>query len=135
MSADSEKKPILMVDDNPTDIMIARKCYEKAGLSVPFMSLDGGQSLIDYLDGKEDESELPRVVLLDLNMPYMDGFEALRRIRSMQRFAEPPPKIIIFTNSNDPVDKNQAYELGADGFKTKPIQISDYVAFFKSLVA
>jgi len=128
-----EANSILMVDDSSTDVFIAKQCYKLAGRSEPFATLGDGQSLLDYLTSVDGKSQLPSIILLDLNMPYMDGFEVLRQIRREGYYPSPPPKIIVLTNSNDKADKQRAIELGADGFKTKPSDIKEYVAFFKEI--
>ena len=89
-----EANSVLMVDDSSTDVFIAKQCYKLAGRSEPFATLGDGQSLVDYLSRVEEEEQLPSVILLDLNMPYMDGFEVLRQVRREGYYPMPPPKII-----------------------------------------
>ena len=85
------------------------------------------------MDGVKAGSEAtPGIVLLDINMGALDGFGVLKRLRSEESFQD-IPTIIMLTNSDDPEDARRAEQLGADGFQTKPIGISSYVAFFKSL--
>jgi CheY-like chemotaxis protein len=75
---------------------------------------------------------MPAVVLLDINMPGLDGFEVLQRIREREAFAQ-LPVIMMLTNSDNPRDIERAAELGANGFQTKPATMKEYVRFFDSL--
>ena len=122
-----------MVDDSESDALLARKCYEKSGLSNPFLVLDTAVSLLAHLDLVADGIEPPpALVLLDIQMPEMDGFEALATVRSDPKFRL-IPIVTMLTNSDDPLEIERSIELGADGFFTKPADLGRYVAFFDSL--
>lgn len=125
--------PIVMVDDSPDDILIARRCYRRAGLPNPFVTLDGGTALLALLDEVEvGEAPMPALVLLDINMPDINGFEALAKVRAKAAFRE-LPVVMMLTNSDDPRDRDRALENGASGLQIKPTRVKDYVAFFASL--
>ncbi len=125
--------PIVMVDDSESDAYLARKCYEKSSLTNEFVWLQDGEELIELLDGvKAGHSPMPALVLLDINMPHINGFELLAKIRSVPEF-EVIPIITMLTNSNDPADIQKSKDLGADGYYTKPSEISDFVNFYNSL--
>ncbi|MBH25042.1 MAG: hypothetical protein CMH57_11410 [Myxococcales bacterium] len=129
----NELEPIVMVDDDDDDIFIARMCYQRSGLANPFVVFQHPQAFLRHMDGVKAGSEAtPGIVLLDINMGALDGFGVLKRLRSEESFQD-IPTIIMLTNSDDPEDARRAEQLGADGFQTKPIGISSYVAFFKSL--
>ena len=122
-----------MVDDSESDAYLARKCYEKSSLTNEFVWLQDGEELIELLDGvKAGHSPMPALVLLDINMPHINGFELLAKIRSVPEF-EVIPIITMLTNSNDPADIQKSKDLGADGYYTKPSEISDFVNFYNSL--
>jgi CheY-like chemotaxis protein len=121
----NEINPIIMVDDNEGDLYIAERYYEKSKLSNPFMLMRDGPSLLDYLISVEAGREpMPVLVLLDINMPGMDGFEVLSRVRSRRAFSD-MPIIMMLTNSDNPRDVERSEELGADGFQTKPMRMED----------
>ncbi len=125
--------PIVMVDDSPDDILIARRCYRRAGLHNPFVTLDGGTALLAHLDEVDaGVAPMPALVLLDINMPDMNGFEALSRVREKAAFRE-LPVVMMLTNSDDPHDRERARQKGASGLQIKPTRVVDYVGFFKSL--
>lgn len=125
--------PVVMVDDSESDSFLARKCYERSKLTKEFLTLPSAQALIDYLDGVRAGTEImPALVLLDINMPGKNGFDALAEIRANPDFHD-IPIITMLTNSDDPRDAKKSVELGADGFFTKPSDIVEYIRFFDSL--
>jgi len=127
--------PVVLVDDSADDILIARRCYRRSGLSNPFITFDGGRALLAYLDSVAlGEASMPALLLLDINMPDIDGFESLRTIRSREPFRE-LPVVMMLTNSDDPRDRDRAAEAGASGLQVKPTRMKDYVEFFASLAA
>lgn len=129
-----DTSPIIIVDDNDGDRYIASRYYEKSDLQRPFVPMTEGQALLAYLDAVEGGQEpMPALILLDINMPGMDGFEVLAEVRSRPMFRAAPPVIMMLTNSDNPYDISKAKELGANGFQTKPLWMDDYIAFFNSL--
>jgi CheY-like chemotaxis protein len=131
----SSTSPVIMVDDSDDDILLARLCYDASSMKNPFVPLTSGQALLAYLDGVEaGENEMPALVLLDINMPGLDGFEVLSRVRNRPMFAN-EPIIMMLTHSDYPADEATSRDLGANGFKTKPFERTKYIAFFDSLAA
>lgn len=125
--------PVVMVDDSQDDLVIAQRCYKRSRLDHEFVTLGGGEELIHYLERVQtDELVMPAIVLLDINMPDMNGFEALAEIRRRPAFEE-LPIIMMLTNSDSPRDIERSLELGASGLQQKPLRLRDYVAFFDSL--
>lgn len=127
--------PIVMVDDSETDSFLARHCMDRSLLEREFVQLGSGQDLINYLDAvMAGRQPMPSLVLLDLNMPGMDGLATLEAVRHRSEFRD-VPVIMIFTNSDDPRDRQRSLERGANEFTTKPFGIHDYVEFFNALAA
>lgn len=127
--------PIIMVDDSESDAFLARKCYEKSSIKNEFMWLRSGEELIKYLaEVMAGGNPMPALVLLDINMPELDGMQVLTSIRSTPEFRD-IPVITMFTNSNDPRDAQRSKDLGANGFFTKPSNIEEFVALFESMGA
>lgn len=125
--------PVVMVDDSQDDLVIAQRCYKRSKLDRTFLSLGGGTELIAYLeDVQKGDEPMPAIVLLDINMPDMNGFEALAAIRSHPAFHR-LPVIMMLTNSDSPRDIDRSLELGASGLQQKPLRLRDYVTFFDSL--
>jgi CheY-like chemotaxis protein len=115
---------ILVVDDDQVDVMNVRRAFKKGNITNPlFVAADGIEGLA-VLRG----SEFPktnRLVLLDLNMPRMNGIEFLRELR-----ADPELKlttVVVLTTSNDTRDKVDAYNLNVAGYLTKPVTFGSFV--------
>ena len=124
--------PIIMVDDNEADRVIAERCYHKSMLQNPFMTFSEGTEFLAYMDSVLiHEALMPALVLLDLNMPKLDGFELLGFIRQHSEFSH-VPILVMLTNSNNPKDLMRSTEMGANGFQVKPLHVADYVTFFNS---
>jgi CheY-like chemotaxis protein len=125
--------PIVMTDDSESDAFLARTCHAKSSVENEFRWIDSGGALLEYFDGVREGTEpMPALVLLDINMPGLDGFEVLRVVRATPEFRN-IPIISMFTNSDDVKDIETSKSLGANAFFTKPADIRDYVEFFDSL--
>ncbi len=123
-----ENQFILLVDDDPNDVLLIQRAFQKAGLGEALKTVrDGGQA-IEYLSGRNGYADrerypLPFLLLLDLKMPGADGFEVLRWAR-----AEPELKrllIVVLTSSNFQADVDRAYELGANSYLVKPVEFKE----------
>ncbi len=126
-------RPVVMVDDNETDLDIGRRFYRFSGLGNPFLAMSSGLALLDYLKLVElGEAPCPSVVLLDVNMPQLSGFETLERIREKDAFKE-APVIVMLTNSDNPRDIERSIALGANGYQAKYFEVDDFVRFVTSL--
>jgi CheY-like chemotaxis protein len=117
-------KTILMVDDNPDFIELARRAFSKAGISSPIVVAEDGTEALDYLfatgawSGRSPESN-PALVLLDLKLPRIGGLEVLRKLRSEPRTRNLP--VVILTTSVEERDVIRSYELGCNSYIRKPI--------------
>jgi len=127
---------ILVVDDNPDDVLLIRRAFERAGLKHPIHSASDGEEGIAYLraDPPYDhrfEYPLPDLVLLDIKMPRTNGFEVLRWIRRQPEFLH--LCVVMLTSSDAIRDANQAYQLGADSFLVKPLDFVNAAELSQSL--
>jgi two-component system response regulator len=114
---------ILLVEDNPDDVMFTRRAFEKNKIFNELVVATDGEQALDYLLPADDSKALhPALVLLDVNLPKVDGLEVLRRIRSHSR-----------TASNEERDIVDSYRLGANSFVRKPVMFSDFVDATKVL--
>ncbi len=114
---------ILLVEDGPDDRLFMARAFEQAGLSSRLQFAEDGQVAVDYLSGAGPYGDrvlhpLPRMVLLDLKLPRLPGFEVLKWIRAHPAFAA--LIVVILTSSDHPSDVRRAYELGANSFLSKP---------------
>jgi two-component system response regulator len=116
--------PILLVEDNPDDLLLTLRALKKGGIPNEVVIVRDGVEALDFLfpDRSHPGAEpgpLPALVLLDLKMPRIDGLEVLRAIKGDPRTSGLP--VIILTSSNHEKDISDALNLGADLFLQKPI--------------
>lgn len=127
--------PIVMVDDNEIDLDLARRFYKFSDLQNPFISFSSGMQFLEHMEQvKRGEVAVPCLVLMDINMPEMNGFETLSEIRKQPEFAD-IPVVVMLTNSDNPADIRKSQQLGANGFQTKQFEFNKYVSFFNSLAS
>lgn len=118
------KVRILLAEDDPDDRLLTRRALKKSRLANEIAAVEDGEELMDYLrhEGEySDPSDAPRpgLILLDLNMPRMDGREALKLIKSDPELRRIP--VIVLTTSEAEQDILQSYDLGVNAFVTKPV--------------
>jgi two-component system response regulator len=131
------KRAILVVEDNPTDEALFLRALSKAGITNPIVTVKDGLEAVQYLFGTgrhefRDPADLPAVVLIDLNLPKLDGLEVLRRMRSDYRTKLVP--VAIFTSSIEEQDLINGYSLGANSYVRKPIEFSKFTKVVGQLV-
>ena len=132
----SEQSIILVAEDREEDIVIIRKAFQKAGLDIPLHFVRDGEETISYLAGvgrysNRIEYPLPALLLLDLKMPRVDGFEVLRWIRRQPTLAN--LRVVVLTSSEEIRDVNKAYDLGANSFLVKPMDFELSVGLASAL--
>ncbi|HVZ79538.1 MAG TPA: response regulator [bacterium] len=136
MQGDPTKaRPILVVDDDADDRMMIEKALRKEGVENPIRFLGNGEELMDYLKRKGDFSKIedlwPCFILLDLNMPRMDGRKALLFIKADPEVKKIP--VLVLSTSNAEEDIMRSYNLGANSFIRKPVNFEDLLAMARSL--
>ncbi len=120
---------VLLVEDDEVDVLNVRRAFEKNHITNPLFVAGNGLEALDKLRG----GKIPkgrRLVLLDLNMPRMNGIEFLRELRSDRDLSATP--VVVLTTSNDERDKIDAYQLNVAGYLVKPVTFS---AFAELMVA
>jgi CheY-like chemotaxis protein len=127
---------ILVVEDREDDILLIRKAFDRAGLQNPVHFVRSGDEAVAYLSGERKyanraEYPLPVLVLLDLKLPGMDGFEVLAWIRRQDGLRALP--VIVLTSSRDLSDVNRAYQLGANSFFVKELEFQNSVELSRLL--
>ena len=128
---------ILVAEDDLTDAYFFQRAFKRAGIPVMLHLVRDGQEVIDYLQGEGQFADrtahpLPQLVLLDLKMPRLDGFEVLEWVRKQPAFNG--LQIVIFSSSGEPRDMNRAYGLGANWYLVKPhsmAELTELVGRFK----
>jgi CheY-like chemotaxis protein len=121
---------ILLVEDSDDDVAIIRKAFRNAKIENPLHVVRDGEAAVAYLAGTgkyslRDEYPLPALVLLDLKLPGMDGFEVLRWIRQTPGLST--MRVVVLTSSDQIRDVNAAYELGANSFMVKEMDFQNTV--------
>jgi CheY-like chemotaxis protein len=119
---------ILVAEDNPNDALFLKRAFLRAGINSPMQFVSDGEEAINYLGGsapfKDRESfPLPNVLILDLKMPRLNGFDVLKWVRQQPGLRRLP--VIVFTSSSDPGDVDLAHELGANAYAIKPAGADD----------
>jgi two-component system response regulator len=110
---------VVIVEDNADDRMLLARAFKKAGVEVPLrFALDGEQALAVLSEATLASGPRPVVVLLDLQLPRLSGFEVLDWIKRHDALRRVP--VIILTSSREPVDLERAYDLGANSYLVKP---------------
>ncbi len=121
---------ILMAEDDPDDVMLIQRAFQKAGMGKLLQIVrDGGQA-INYLSGKAEYKDrghhpMPFLMLLDLKMPGTNGFEVLQWIRTQPELRR--LLVVVLTSSNLQTDVDKAYELGANSYLVKPVEFAELV--------
>ena len=128
-------QPIVVVDDEELDFESIARGHRLSSLANPLRHFLDGQSFLDYLDAvKRGEATMPALVLMDVNMPGMDGFEVTATMRRDARFRD-VPVVSMLSSSTDRRDLARADAAGADAYLVKPFDPKVYVEFFSSLAA
>jgi two-component system, response regulator len=123
------KKTILLVEDNPSDIDLTKRALEKAHIMNELIVAEDGPDALNYLFGTgdyagRDITQTPTVILLDIKLPGLDGIEVLRRIRQNPITRRHP--VVMLTSSREENDIAASYDLGANSYVRKPV---DFVQF------
>ncbi|GHC03837.1 response regulator [Thermomonas carbonis] len=121
---------ILLVEDNPDDVELTRLAFAEAGSAHRLQAVSDGAEALDYLlargrHGGRDAADLPALVLLDLNLPRLDGRDVLKAIRATPATQCLP--VVVLTTSAEPRDVDQAYALGANSYIQKPVEFERFV--------
>ncbi len=124
----SERKSILLVDDNEDDCFLVEQAWKEARIPNPLICVHDGQSALDLLRGS---AKTPAFALLDIKMPGLSGFDTLKRLRADERLRVLPVIILTASTSRDDVD--EAYRLGANAFFVKPSSIVELIDILKAL--
>ena len=114
------KNIVLYADDDPDDVELVKDAFTQYTRNVEVLGFENGSEALAYLMQLSSEDIIPCLIILDINMPILNGKETLARIRNMKRFDSVP--VVLFTTSSQPSDKEFAVKHDA-GFITKPIEI------------
>lgn len=129
-------KLILLIEDNESDELLTVRALEKAQVANEIAVVRDGEEALEYLFGTgayagRDVTQLPTVVLLDLNLPKIGGLDVLRRIRADERTRHLP--VVVLTSSGEERDVVQSYQLGANAYVRKPVDFNEFAQATKAL--
>jgi len=122
-----QQPTILLAEDDPNDVFFIQTAFERTYPGSRLSVVSNGNEAIKYLDGQQPYADrlvfpLPNLVLLDLGLPVMTGFQVLRWLREQPHFEGLP--VVVLTNSSRDADAKLAYKLGADFYVVKPCALS-----------
>ncbi|WP_114418607.1 response regulator [Marinospirillum perlucidum] len=124
---------ILLVEDDPADAHLTRMAFEEGHVRVNLEHVENGEEALAYLQGEGPYAgkDTPDLVLLDLNMPRMDGREFLREVKKLDHLRAIP--VVVLTTSDAESDIYASYDQGAAGFVVKPVSIDDFIHQIRKL--
>lgn len=125
------REPILLVEDDAVDVMIVKRALKDAGVGNPLITAGNGEEALEYL--KNCGYEMPCIILLDLNMPKMNGIEFLR-IAKQDDYLKTIP-VIVLTTSYIEQDKLESFNLGVAGYMIKPVDYRQFAEMMKIIDA
>lgn len=132
----SESYDLILAEDNPSDAELVMRMLRKTGIAENILHVDDGAELLDYVFGKgiyagRNATENPRLIIMDMKMPRVDGLEALRQIKAQQHTRSIP--VVLLTSSQEPDDVQSAYALGVNSYVVKPMDFDDFMKIISSI--
>jgi CheY-like chemotaxis protein len=126
---DLQQVEILLVEDNPEDAEMTMRALRKRNLANHLHWVKDGEEALEYLFctgryASRDRTQPPRLVLLDIKMPKVDGIEVLRRVKASELKQVP---VVVMTSSNEERDVLESYRLGVNSYIVKPVQFEDFM--------
>ena len=132
----NQKRSILLVEDNPDDEELTLRALNRNLIANDVVVAHDGEEALDFIFGRgawagRDPANLPALILLDLNLPVLDGLGVLRQIRADDRTRRAP--VVILTSSNEQRDLVRSYDLGANSYVRKPVEFEEFVEAVRQL--
>jgi CheY-like chemotaxis protein len=124
-------KPILVVEDDQVDTMTVIRALNEIQVTNPLVHVENGEEALDYL--QDSKTEKPCIILLDLNMPIMNGIEFLQAVKNDKQLKRIP--VVVLTTSEEQQDKLNSFELGIAGYMSKPVDYRQFVDVIRSIDA
>ena len=124
-------KPILLVEDDQVDIMTVMRAMKELRITNPVVNLENGEEALKYL--RDPDNAKPCIILLDLNMPIMNGIEFLQVAKHDAQLKRIP--VVVLTTSEEQQDKVNSFDLGVAGYMAKPVDYRRFVEVMRSIDA
>ncbi|MCL7931196.1 response regulator [Halomonas llamarensis] len=128
----SQTHSVLLVEDDQADAYITQKVFCDIAEDITLSHSETGESALEWLATRQAQGTLPGLILLDLNMPGMDGFAFLEQTKGHETLRSIP--VVVLTTSASQGDVDRAYALGAAGYVVKPNSIDDFTHYMQRLV-
>jgi CheY-like chemotaxis protein len=128
-------KPILLVEDDPGHALLIKKNLRRGGITHDIVVVDDGQKAVDYLfmhgAYAADEHPEPHLILLDLNLPVLSGYQVLKIIKNDERTKQIP--VVILTTTDNPQEVSRCYASGCNMYITKPVEYDQFTETIQRL--
>ncbi|HLY96938.1 MAG TPA: response regulator [Sideroxyarcus sp.] len=124
-------KPILLVEDDQVDVMTVMRALKEIKVANPVVNLENGEEALKYL--RDPERDKPCIILLDLNMPIMNGIEFLQVMKHEPLLRRIP--VVVLTTSEEQQDKINSFDLGVAGYMAKPVDYRQFVEVMRTIDA
>lgn len=125
MNTSAAMPPILLVEDNPMDLDLTLRAFSKKKFANQIQVARDGEEALAFLPRWEAGEALPAVILLDINLPKVNGLEVLRQLKTHERFRRIP--VVVLTSSREDRDLKTAYDLGVNSYIEKPVNFSKFM--------
>jgi CheY-like chemotaxis protein len=123
------KRPILLVEDDQVDAMTVKRALKEIKVTNPVKVTGNGEEALDFL--KDEENDQPNIILLDLNMPKMNGIEFLKVVKSDEDMRKIP--VVVLTTSREDQDRVESFSLSVAGYMVKPVDYLKFVEVIKAI--
>ncbi|QCB46844.1 response regulator [Hydrogenophaga sp. PAMC20947] len=117
--------PILLVEDNPVDLDLSLRAFRKKRFANDIQVARDGEEALAFMDRWAAGEPWPAVILLDINLPKINGLEVLRALKAHAQFRRIP--VVILTSSREDRDLKEAYDLGVNSYIEKPVSFSKFM--------
>jgi CheY-like chemotaxis protein len=124
-------KPILLVEDDQVDVMTVKRALKEIRVTNPVVNMENGEEALKYL--RNSDNEKPCMILLDLNMPIMNGIEFLQAMKNDDLLQRIP--VVVVTTSDEQQDKVSSIDLGVASYLTKPVDYRQFVESMRTMAA
>lgn len=124
-----KNKPILLVEDDTIDAMTVKRALKELNVLNPLITVENGEEALKYLHNAENEE--PGIILLDLNMPRMNGIEFLRISKNDAKLRHIP--VVVLTTSLEEIDRIDSFSMGIAGYMVKPVDYKQFVEVIKAI--
>ena len=125
MGTKNLNQPILLVEDNPVDLDLTLRAFKSRKLTNPLEIARDGEEAIAFIEKWKNGDPVPVVILLDLNLPRVNGLEVLEAIKKHPDFRTIP--VVVLTTSSESSDVKKSYQLGANSYIVKPVDFDKFI--------